>query len=157
MKNFIIALEVSDVRSKAKVHADFDSIEHAEDYMLGIGGDVLLHETKDIIVLKRQDHNQWWRWDRNEPTIGWVAFEIPEVVAARQQMSKQLTQAQNLIDAAYHKGQVDPEEPTACVEAHLTVAYVAELRAKAAMTIAEANRVFLEAILEAHGNIDWPN
>ena len=158
MKNFIIALEVSETRSKGAIHADFDSMEEAEDYMLGIGGDVLLHEKKEkTIVLKRQDHNLWWHWDRNEPTQGWIAFEIPEVVLARKQKACRLKCAQDLIDQAVRKEQVDPDEPTACVEAHLTIAYATELRAIATMVIARAERAFLEVILEAHGNIDWPN
>lgn len=155
MKNWIIALEVSNIRSKSAVHSDYDSKELAENYMLSLKPDCALLLGLETIVLKRQDHNQWWRWDTNEPTTGWIAFEIPEVVAARQAKDYQLKQAQSLIDAAYRKEQVDPDEPTACVEAHLTAAYAIELRAKAAMTIAEAQRAFLEAILEAHGNIDW--
>ena len=153
MKNWIIALEVSDVRSKSEVHADFGSMEHAEDYMLGLKPTHF--PVGEIVLLKRQDHNLWWRWDWSEPTQGWIAFEIPEVVAARQAKDYQLKQAQSLIAAACRKEEIDPAEPTACVEACLTVAYAVELRARAAMTIAEAERAFLEAILEAHGNIDW--
>ena len=155
MKNWIIALEVSEIRSKSAIIADFGSMNEAEDYMLN--GPANVEHASELVLLKRQDRNQWWYWDWSLPTQGWVAFEIPEVVKARQEKDAQLKHAQNLIKQACRKEQVDPDEPTACVEAHLTAAYATELRAIATMIIAKAERAFLEAILEAHGNIDWPN
>jgi len=147
MHNYIIALGVSPVRSKVKVAGDFESIEAAENFM--VEGNVGVTE---IVTLKRQDRNQWWAWGPQ----GWepIVNEDVEKASETQEMSNKV--AQQLITSATIIEADMRNRPTGNVEHALQRAHAIEYRANAALIIANAHRVFLEVVLEAHGNVEWP-
>ena len=152
MKNFIIALQVSNVRDQAKIVGDFDTIEQAENYMLetAIGRHGL-----ETVVLKRQDCNQWWLWDR-ETGQGWQPMEIVVVRLAKERKARELEEAQVLMRAARVLEDDHPKESTHDAAWALRHAQARLFRAQAQNRIEQAEVHLLNTVLEAHGNVEWP-
>ena len=150
MKEYIVAKEVSAMRSQAKVIADFDTLLEAEHFMIGSFINPL-----ETVVCKRQSRNVWWEWDFDHGT-GWELMEIAEVVEAKAVKERNYKAAQEHISRAVSAETPILGAPTNDVEAALRAAKATEHRAQAAFIIATADRLLLEVVLENHGNVEWP-
>jgi len=103
-------------------------------------------------LLREQVHNRWWRWENGT----WEPMEIEEVRLAKHEYDQRMAKAQKLIDAAVKFETIDPALPTNDVKAELVRTYALRHRAHAMLCIHNAKETLLKAVLEAHGNIDWP-
>lgn len=156
MKAYVITEEVSEVKS-SDVLADFDTIHQAEEFMLQLKPTDYLARTKNAVILKKWNWNQWWVWDKNEPTQGWLRLEPPFIQQARAQYQLvELNKAQVFVRLAADKDKWADDEPTNDVRAAIKRADIEELRANAKYIIAKAERAFLNKVFDYQGNIDWP-